>query len=62
MKLTEQEESRLFGINCVVGKNYSSDYEACVKKAEELKQPDNWSEVENQIRDDLKSKYPKTEK
>jgi hypothetical protein len=59
MKLTEQEESQLFAINCVVGKNYSDDYEACIKKAEELKETDNWSLVENQIRDDLKSKYPK---
>lgn len=41
MKLTEQEENQLFGINCVVGKNYSDDYEACIKKAEELKETDN---------------------
>lgn len=60
MKLTEQEENKLFAINCVVGKNYSDDYEACVQKAEELKQTSDWSKVEQQIRDDLKSKYPKT--
>ena len=58
MKLTEQEESQLFRINCVVGKNYSDDYEACVKKAEELRESNEWSEVESQIRDFLKSKYP----
>ncbi len=60
MKLTKEEECQVFAINCVVGKNYSDDYEECVKKAEDLKQSDDWSVVESQIRDDLKSKYPKT--
>lgn len=60
MKLTEQEGTQLFAINCVVGKNYSDDYEEVVQKAEELKETNNWEVVEEQIRDNLKSKYPKT--
>lgn len=50
MKLTEQEETQLFAINCVVGKNYSDDYEEVVQKAEELKETNNWEVIGDKLR------------
>lgn len=60
MGLTNEQASKIFAINVVEGKNLRSDYEESAAKAEgELKSGKCFEQVKDEIREDLKSKYPR---
>lgn len=51
----------IFGINCVYGKSYVDDQDACVEQAEIMLNDSklNWNNVKAEIKVSLQNKYPK---
>jgi len=61
MKLTDDQWMDIFGINCVYGKSYVDDQDACVEQAEIMLNDSklNWNNVKAEIKVSLQNKYPK---